>query len=142
MREGSLEAPVRHKIDWQNPDFYDKGKLDAEMHRAFEICHGCRRCFNLCDSFPRLFDLVDASPDEVAGVHVAGALLIVPDPNHRYAALGQQQRASRRSREADAEGAVAVLHRVVNHRNGEGLARDTVGEDEPARAVGIIMQGG
>ncbi|MBK8160118.1 MAG: glycerol-3-phosphate dehydrogenase [Rhodospirillaceae bacterium] len=71
MREGSLEAPVRHKIDWQNPDFYDKGKLDAEMHRAFEICHGCRRCFNLCDSFPRLFDLVDASPDEVAGVATA-----------------------------------------------------------------------
>ncbi|WP_374656325.1 heterodisulfide reductase-related iron-sulfur binding cluster [Dongia sp.] len=68
MREGSLEAPVRHKIDWQNPDFYDVEKIDAEMHRVFDICHGCRRCFNLCDSFPRLFDLVDASPDEVAGV--------------------------------------------------------------------------
>jgi glycerol-3-phosphate dehydrogenase subunit C len=70
MREGSLEAPTRHKIDWQNPDFYDRAKLDAEMHRIFDICHGCRRCFNLCDSFPRLFDLVDASPTEVAGVDV------------------------------------------------------------------------
>jgi len=68
MREGSLEAPTRHKIDWQNPDFYDMDKINAEMHRVFDICHGCRRCFNLCDSFPRLFDLVDASPDEVAGV--------------------------------------------------------------------------
>jgi glycerol-3-phosphate dehydrogenase subunit C len=68
MREGSLDAPTRHKIDWQNPDFYDRAKIDAEMHRVFDICHGCRRCFNLCDSFPRLFDLVDASPDEVAGV--------------------------------------------------------------------------
>ncbi len=70
MREGSLEAPVRHKIDWQNPDFYDMDKINAEMHRVFDICHGCRRCFNLCDSFPRLFDLVDASPDEMAGVKV------------------------------------------------------------------------
>ncbi|TDQ86362.1 glycerol-3-phosphate dehydrogenase subunit C [Dongia mobilis] len=68
MREGSLEAPVRHKIDWRNPDFYDMAKIEAEMHRVFDICHGCRRCFNLCDSFPRLFDLVDASPDEMAGV--------------------------------------------------------------------------
>src|SRR5271154_228196 len=62
MREGSLEAPVRHKIDWQNPDFWDEAKLDAELRRVFDICHGCRRCFNLCDSFPRLFDLVDATP--------------------------------------------------------------------------------
>jgi len=62
MREGSLEAPTRHAIDWQNPAYYDEAKLDAELRRAFDICHGCRRCFNLCDSFPRLFDLVDASP--------------------------------------------------------------------------------
>ncbi|MGE4013984.1 MAG: heterodisulfide reductase-related iron-sulfur binding cluster, partial [Alphaproteobacteria bacterium] len=62
MREGSLEAPTRHPLDWHNPDFYDEAKLDAEIHRVFDICHGCRRCFNLCDSFPRLFDLVDAAP--------------------------------------------------------------------------------
>ena len=37
-------------------------KLDAEMRRVFDICHGCRRCFNLCDSFPRLFDLIDNIP--------------------------------------------------------------------------------
>jgi glycerol-3-phosphate dehydrogenase subunit C len=67
-REGSLDAPTRHPIDWQNPDFTDAAKLDAEMRRVFDICHGCRRCFNLCDSFPRLFDLVDESPDEVHGV--------------------------------------------------------------------------
>ncbi len=64
MREGSLEAPTRHVIDWKNPDFIDEAKLDAEMRRQFDICHGCRRCFNLCDSFPRLFDLVDAAGDE------------------------------------------------------------------------------
>ncbi|WP_245986446.1 hypothetical protein [Azospirillum thermophilum] len=61
MREGSLEAPVRHALGWRDPDFHDEAKLDAEMRRVFEICHGCRRCFNLCDSFPRLFDLVDAA---------------------------------------------------------------------------------
>jgi glycerol-3-phosphate dehydrogenase subunit C len=61
MREGSLEAPVRHPLDWQNPDFYDETKLDAELRRVFDICHVCRRCFNLCDSFPRLFDLIDES---------------------------------------------------------------------------------
>ncbi len=68
MREGSLEAPTRHPLDWQDPDFTDPAKLDAEMRRVFDICHGCRRCFNLCESFPRLFDLVDASPSEVEGV--------------------------------------------------------------------------
>jgi glycerol-3-phosphate dehydrogenase subunit C len=61
-REGSLDAPTRHPLDWQAPDFTDLDKLDAEMRRVFDICHGCRRCFNLCDSFPRLFDLIDASP--------------------------------------------------------------------------------
>ncbi len=61
MSEGSLEAPIRHPIDWQNPDFYDEAKLDDELRRVFDICHGCRRCFNLCDSFPRLFDLIDES---------------------------------------------------------------------------------
>jgi glycerol-3-phosphate dehydrogenase subunit C len=68
MSEGSLEAPVRHPVDWQNPDFYDEEKLDAELRRIFDICHGCRRCFNLCDSFPRLFDLADASPGELHDV--------------------------------------------------------------------------
>lgn len=61
MREGGLEAPVRHALDWRNPDFYDEALLDAELRRVFDICHGCRRCFNLCDSFPRLFTLVDES---------------------------------------------------------------------------------
>ena len=72
MREGSLQAPTRHVIDWKNPDFIDEAKLDAEMRRQFDICHGCRRCFNLCDSFPRLFDLVDAAgDDELHGVKSA-----------------------------------------------------------------------
>ena len=62
--EGSLEAPTREIIKWNDPDFADEAKLDAEMRRVFDVCHGCRRCFNLCDSFPRLFDLIDSSPQE------------------------------------------------------------------------------
>jgi glycerol-3-phosphate dehydrogenase subunit C len=61
MAEGSLEAPTRHAIAWQDPDFTDMAKIETEMHRVFDICHTCRRCFNLCDSFPRLFDLIDNS---------------------------------------------------------------------------------
>jgi Fe-S oxidoreductase len=69
VREGSLEAPKRHPLDWKNPDFYDEQKLYAELHRTFDICHGCRRCVNLCTAFPRLFDLVDEGPTgEMDGV--------------------------------------------------------------------------
>jgi glycerol-3-phosphate dehydrogenase subunit C len=60
-REGSLEAPTRHALGWQEPQFYDPGALEKELERVFEICHGCRRCFNLCNAFPTLFDLIDES---------------------------------------------------------------------------------
>ncbi|MFO1333516.1 MAG: heterodisulfide reductase-related iron-sulfur binding cluster [Piscinibacter sp.] len=72
IREGNLEAPTRHAVDWKNPDFYDEAKCLAEMERIFDICHGCRRCVSLCQSFPNLFDLVDATDDgEVHGVNKA-----------------------------------------------------------------------
>ncbi len=68
-REGSLEAPTRHPLGWESPDFYDPAKLERELERVFDICHGCRRCVNLCGSFPTLFDLVDESETmEVDGV--------------------------------------------------------------------------
>jgi Fe-S oxidoreductase len=60
-REGSLEAPTRHPLDWQSDDFYAEEPLFEELERVFDICHGCRRCFNLCNSFPTLFDAVDDS---------------------------------------------------------------------------------
>jgi glycerol-3-phosphate dehydrogenase subunit C len=60
-REGSLEAPTRHPLDWQSQEFYDEKPLFEELERVFDICHGCRRCFNLCNSFPTLFDAVDES---------------------------------------------------------------------------------
>ena len=60
-REGNLEAPTRHPLDWQNPEFYNEEACLDEMERIFDICHGCRRCVSLCGSFPTLFDLVDES---------------------------------------------------------------------------------
>ena len=57
-KEGSTEAPIRHPLNFEHPDFLDPKKLDDEMRRVFDICHGCRRCFNLCDSFPKLFDMM------------------------------------------------------------------------------------
>ncbi len=61
-REGSLEAPTRHPLNWRDPSFYDEAALDKELERVFDICHGCRRCFSLCNSFPTLFDAIDAAP--------------------------------------------------------------------------------
>ena len=68
-REGSLEAPIRHPIPWQDPEYYQEEPLYREMARIFNICHGCRRCVSLCNAFPTLFDLVDVSATlEVDGV--------------------------------------------------------------------------
>ena len=72
-REGNLEAPTRHLIDWKGPDYYyyddDEAATCTGLERIFDICHGCRRCMSLCGSFPTLFDLVDESKSiEVDGV--------------------------------------------------------------------------
>ena len=68
-REGSLEAPTRHPVDWRHPDFYDEENVLKEMERVFDICHGCRRCVSLCHAFPTLFDLIDESETmEIDGV--------------------------------------------------------------------------
>ena len=79
-REGSLEAPTRHPLDWKNPDFYNEDKLNHELERIFDICHGCRRCVSLCTAFPTLFDLVDGSSTmEVDGVAKADYWKVVDE---------------------------------------------------------------
>ena len=68
-REGNLQAPTRHPLDWLSEDFYNEDSMNAELERVYDICHGCRRCVSLCASFPTLFDLVDDSDTmEVDGV--------------------------------------------------------------------------
>ena len=69
IKEGNLEAPTRHPLNWKEADFYNKESLFTELERVFDHCHGCRRCVSLCNSFPTLFDLVDESKTfEVDGV--------------------------------------------------------------------------
>ncbi|MDT7928644.1 heterodisulfide reductase-related iron-sulfur binding cluster [Tepidimonas sp.] len=71
-REGNLEPPTRHPLDWKNPEFYDEDKCFAELERIFDICHGCRRCVSLCAAFPTLFDLIDeGKTGEIDGVDKA-----------------------------------------------------------------------
>jgi len=78
IKEGSLEAPTRHPLDWKSADFWDEDKLNAELERVYDICHGCRRCVSLCNAFPTLFDLVDESDTmEVDGVARADYVKVV-----------------------------------------------------------------
>ena len=68
-REGNLQAPTRHAVNWKDPEFFNEEALYKELERVYDHCHGCRRCVSLCQSFPVLFDLVDESPTfEVDGI--------------------------------------------------------------------------
>lgn len=79
-REGSLEAPTRHPLGQELPEFWNEENLYAELERVFDICHGCRRCVSLCGSFPSLFDLVDESDTmEVDGVDKKDYWKVVDD---------------------------------------------------------------
>ncbi len=78
MREGNLEAPTRHPIDWKSEDYWNTASLEQELERVYDICHGCRRCVSLCEAFPTLFDLVDESPTlEVDGIDKADFTKVV-----------------------------------------------------------------
>jgi Fe-S oxidoreductase len=63
------DKPISYKptdglsYDPDEPKYWDKGALDKEVTRAFELCHGCRMCFKYCDSFPILFDFIDKKHD-------------------------------------------------------------------------------
>ena len=55
VREGSLEAPTRHPLDWRNPDFYDEGALD----------HGARARLRHLPRLPPLREPVQRVSDAV-----------------------------------------------------------------------------
>jgi glycerol-3-phosphate dehydrogenase subunit C len=46
-----------------DPKYWDRGALQKEIDRTFDLCHGCRMCFKFCQSFPTLFDAVDTHGD-------------------------------------------------------------------------------
>lgn len=51
--------------------YWDRGKMEIELERAIEICHGCRMCFKYCSTFPILFDAIDAENGHVERLTVA-----------------------------------------------------------------------
>ena len=55
--------------DVHQTDYWDQHSLDKEMHRVFDICHGCRRCYQLCPSFDVMLKRIDQEGDaEVSGL--------------------------------------------------------------------------
>jgi glycerol-3-phosphate dehydrogenase subunit C len=50
------QAPA---FDPNDDRYWDPRDLEGEMHRAFEICHGCRMCVGYCGTFPDLFGRID-----------------------------------------------------------------------------------
>ena len=127
VREGSLEAPTRHPLDWRSDAFYDENALNQELERVFDICHGCRRCVSLCQSFPTLFDLVDESDTfEVDGVDKADYIKVV---DHCY--LCDLCYLTKCPYVPPHEWAVDFPHlmlraKAVKHRKGETRMRDKV----------------
>ena len=70
IREGNLEAPTRHPLDWRNPEFYDEARARRRSWSASSTsATAAAAAVSLCNAFPTLFDLVDDSATmEVDGV--------------------------------------------------------------------------
>ncbi len=60
-RDGKRPTLVRPVPKWDDPAVLDQKRLDGELERVFDICHGCRRCAGLCPAFDTLFELIDGS---------------------------------------------------------------------------------
>ncbi len=37
VREGNLEAPTRHAVDWKNDEYYDETGLYKELERILSL---------------------------------------------------------------------------------------------------------
>ena len=123
--EGSLEAPTRHVIPWQDDAWYDDSALEAELRRVFDICHGCRRCFNLCDSFPMLFDYIDESPNEEVDDLTVAQLKDVADACTLCDMCFMTKCPYVPPHEFDLDFPHLILrHRAVEHRKGETTLAD------------------
>ena len=67
-KEGSTQAPTRHPLKFRDPDFINPEKIDQEMRRVFDSCHGCRRWFNVMrdtvtDKIIKTYKMGDAKPE-------------------------------------------------------------------------------
>ena len=52
--------------DIREPRFWERGSLDSEFGRVFDICHQCRRCFDLCPSFDVMFKTIDSAGEDAS----------------------------------------------------------------------------
>ena len=141
--EGSLEAPTRHTIPWQDEAWYDEAALDAELRRVFDICHGCRRCFNLCDSFPLLFDAIDESPSEEVADLAPAQLTAVVDACTLCDMCFMTKCPYVPPHEFDLDFPHLMLrHRAVRHRKGETplVDRELAKMDRNGR-IGSVVAG-
>ena len=39
MREGSVDAPTRHPIEWKTEAFWNRDALNDELARVYDVCH-------------------------------------------------------------------------------------------------------
>jgi len=141
MKEGSLDAPIRHPIPWQEESFYDEEALDKELRRVFDICHGCRRCFNLCDSFPQMFDMIDESENEEVEDLTAGDMKKVVDACTLCDMCYMVKCPYVPPHEFDLDFPHLMLrHRAVEHRKGETkfLDKELAKMDRNAAIAGTV----
>ena len=57
-KEGSTETPIRHPIDFNNPDFLDPKKIDDEIRRVF-------------DNIKAICEEADSKLDEIVKLNVS-----------------------------------------------------------------------
>lgn len=141
MKEGSLGAPTRHPIAWQEESFYDEEALDGELRRVFDICHGCRRCFNLCDSFPQLFDMIDESPNEEVEDLTAGDMKKVADACTLCDMCFMVKCPYVPPHEFDLDFPHLMLrHRAIEHRKGETgfVDKELAKIDRNSKVAGVV----
>jgi hypothetical protein len=62
MREGSLEAPTRHPLDWKNPEFWDPAKAEKELGADLRHLPRLPPLRQPLHHLPDAVRLVDASP--------------------------------------------------------------------------------
>ena len=105
MREGSLEAPTRHIIDWQNPDYFDADKLEAEMRRLDPTAYAGERGASAEVAVNGVFDITKEAPLVIA----VGARVFWDNTNKRVTTT--------------ATGNVAIGHAVVAAASADTTAR-------------------
>ena len=118
-------------FDIRTPQFWDRGDVDGELRRVYDICNGCRRCLPLCPSFKVMFDRidVDAVDGDVEKLPAADVKEVVDlcyqcklcynhcpyTPPHRWAVDFPRLMLRSRASEARAQGGVSVQDRMLGN---------------------------